>query len=116
MIKTIAVAQLLSGLLTSVGLFIFMNEKVAISCAVTSVLLIVNLIGLYIFWRVVFFKKSIALGLLIIIFKYPLIAFCLWQMSKQTWVQPIGILVSMLLFLFSVVGAVLYTQRRNHAF
>jgi hypothetical protein len=116
MIKTIALVQCVLSLLISVGLLIFMNEKVAISCAVTSVLLIANLIGLYIFWRVVFFKKSIALGLLIIIFKYPLIAFCLWQMSKQTWVQPIGILVAMLLFLFSVVSGALYTQRRTHAF
>jgi hypothetical protein len=116
MIKKIAATQFVLSLVTAIGLLIFMNEKVAISCAATSVLLIVNLIGLYLLWRVVFFKKSIALGLLIIIFKYPLIAFCLWQMSKQSWVQPIGILVAMLLFLISVVGGVMYTQRRTHAF
>lgn len=115
MIKKIATLNLIFSLAISTVLLIFLNQNAAISCVFTSILLVLNMAGLYIFWQIVFLKKSIALGLLIIIFKYPLIAYCIWQMSKQNWVSPIGIFVSMLLFLVSIVGIVLYEQRRNHA-
>jgi hypothetical protein len=115
MIKKIAATILVLSLFVSSMLFVFMNQNAAISCFFTSMVLILNMTGLYIFWQIVFLKKSIALGLLIIIFKYPLIAYCIWQMSKQSWVNPIGILASMLLFLISTVGIVLFEQRRNHA-
>jgi hypothetical protein len=116
MIKKIVILNMILSLVLSAGLYIFMNKNVAISTLATTVMLVLNLSGLFVFWRVVFLKKSIALGLLIIIFKYPLIAYCLWQMSRQDWVHPIGVFVSMLLFLLSIVGVVLYDQRRGHAF
>lgn len=116
MIKQIAQVQILLSLVAAVILLIFASQAAAISCLIVSALLLINLFGLYMFWKVVFFKKSIALGLLIIIFKYPLIALVLWQMSQQTWVHPVGVFISMLLFLLSVVGVVIYTQRRSHAF
>lgn len=112
MIKNIAIVNLILTFCICALFLIFLNQNVAISCLVTSILLIINLVGLYIFWRIVFFKKSIALGLLIIIFKYPLIAFCLWQMSRQSWVQPVGILASMLLFLASITGVVIYNHKK----
>ena len=112
MIKKIAIFNSALALCVSVIFFIFMNQNVAISCLVTSFLLIINLLGLYTFWRIVFFKKSIALGLLIIIFKYPLIAYCIWQMSRQSWANPFGILVAMLLFLSSVTGVVIYNRKK----
>ncbi len=116
MIKKIALVNLVISAVLALGLYIFVNKNIAISELVTTLMLVLNLSGLYIFWRVVFLKKSIALGLLIIIFKYPLIAYCLWQMSRQNWVHPLGVFVSMLLFLLSIVGVVLYDQRRGHAF
>ncbi len=116
MIKKIVFVNLILSLALAVGFYIFMNKNVAVSVLATSLMLVLNLSGLFMFWRVVFLKKSIALGLLIIIFKYPLIAYCLWQMSRQDWVHPIGVFVSMLLFLLSIVGVVLYDQRRSHAF
>jgi hypothetical protein len=116
MIKTIAKTQALLSLIASLVLWLLINQNTAVSCLATATMLLLNLFGLYILWKVVFFKKSIALGLLIIIFKYPLIALILWQMSKQDWVQPIGVFVAMLLFLLSIVGVVIYTQRRDHAF
>ncbi len=116
MIKKIILTQ---SILTFIAMFVLwatVGKNAAISCFITALILLINLLGLYIFWKVVFFKKSIALGLLIIIFKYPLIALILWQMSQQTWVHPVGVFVSMLLFLLSIVGVVIYTQRRSHAF
>lgn len=116
MIKTIAKTQVLLSLIASLILWAVINQNAAVSCFATAAMLLLNLFGLYLLWKVVFLKKSIALGLLIIIFKYPLIALILWQMSKQAWVQPIGVFVAMLLFLLSIVGVVIYTQRRDHAF
>jgi hypothetical protein len=116
MIKTIAKTQVFLSLITSLILWAVINQNAAVSCFVTAAMLLLNLFGLYLLWKVVFFKKSIALGLLIIIFKYPLIALILWQISKQDWVHPVGVFVAMLLFLLSIVGVVIYTQRRNHAF
>ena len=115
MIKKIAILNLTVSFIFSAILLVFLNQNAAISCFLTSILMLLNMTGLYYFWRVVFLKKSIALGLLIIIFKYPLIAYCIWLMSKQTWINPVGIFVSMLFFLISIVGIVLYEQRRNHA-
>ena len=115
MIKSLAKAQIVVSLCVAAFLYVFVNQNVAITSLSTSVVLLANLYGLFIFWRIVFLKKSIALGLLIIIFKYPLIALCIWQISKQPWVQLEGILVSMLAFIVSIVGVVLYKQRRGHA-
>jgi hypothetical protein len=116
MIKNIAKTQALVSLIASLILWAVFNKNAAVSCLATAGMLLSNLFGLYLLWKVVFFKKSIALGLLIIIFKYPLIAFILWQMSKQAWIHPVGVFVAMLLFLLSIVGVVIYTQRRDRAF
>ena len=79
-----------------------------ISFAVMLVFLLLNLAALYFLWRIIFLKKSIALGLLIIIFKYPIIAYCLWKISKQPWLNVYGVLLAMCVFVLGIaIGAVL---------
>lgn len=111
MIKKIATLHLVLALVVSIAGY-FMNENAALTCALFSGLLSLNLILLYLLWRVIIFKKSIALGLLIIIFKYPIIAYILWQLSKLNWVLPIGILIALMLFVMAIAGVVLW----NHFF
>lgn len=110
MIKNIAIAHFaLAVLISFIGYF--MNENAALTFVLFSGLLSLNLILLYMLWRVIIFKKSIALGLLIIIFKYPIIAYILWLLSKVSWILPIGILMALMVFVMSIAGVVLW----NHA-
>jgi len=76
-----------------------------ISFAVTLLFLLLNLAALFFLWRIIFLKKSIALGLLIIIFKYPIIAYCLWKISKQPWLDVQGLLLAVCVFVLGIAVA-----------
>lgn len=113
MIKKIAITSILSSMIVAVALVLGGKADAGFSNLASNLLLVINLAGLFLFWRVIFQKKSIALGLLIIILKYPFIAYLVWMMSKQSWAQPGGIFVGVLVFLLSLIGVVVYTNAKQ---
>lgn len=117
MIKTIAKTYFI---LTIIVLGVFfaaqLGQHMMITYLVMNGFLLLNLLSLFILWRSIILQKSIAQGLSIIIFKYPIIAYILWTISKSTWVNPVAVLISILTFVISIVIAVLmnhFKQQRT---
>ncbi len=89
------------------------NLDLALCHAVTSALLLVNFLGIAFVVQQLFKKKSIALPLLIIILKYPIIFAVIMVLSKQNWMSTIGVFTSVLIFLFSFLAAYFYVKVRG---
>jgi hypothetical protein len=105
-IKKVAKISLLTALATSAVVCIFSEEvsrKVELTVLITHLLLILNMLGIWLIWRVIFQKKSVALGLAVIILKYPLLGYLVIQMSRQPWFSSIGVLIGFMSFVVSIV-------------
>lgn len=74
--------------------------------------MLINLAGLAFVWSLIFAKKSIALAVFIIIFKYVILGMILWGLSSAQWLKPAGFLVG----ITSLVVAVVFERWRSYAF
>ena len=70
--------------------------------------MLINLIGIWFFWKLVFLKKSIAFVVLVIIFKYLILGVILWNLTQAPWFQPIGFLIGLSALLFGMVLSVFF--------
>ena len=113
MIKQIAAINLALGAMGSLILFFIVNQNVAITCLATSILLVGNLMGLYFFWRIIFFKKSIALAVLVIIFKYLLLGMFLWTLANDKSLNPAAFCIGLGSLIFAALTAVLVKTVTN---
>jgi hypothetical protein len=111
MIKNIAILSLLTAVVAGLATWFFSTGPMAFTAVLCHLLLIVNLLGIWVVWRVVFEKKSVALGVVVIILKYPLLGYIVIQMSRQSWFDSIGLLIGFLSFVFSIVLVALYKQK-----
>lgn len=117
MIKIAAIINLILTFFLLLADFFQGHLDLALCHAVTSGLLTINLLGLVFVVHQLFNKKSIALPLLIIILKYPIIVAVIVYLSKQSWVTSIGVLTSVLLFVLSFIAAhILLKVRGQYAF
>lgn len=66
-----------------------------------------NVLGLAWFWRLIFQKKSIALAVFAIIFKYLILALILWSLSSSQWLSPAAFCVGLTALLFGVLVVLL---------
>ncbi|WP_409478644.1 hypothetical protein [Pseudobdellovibrio sp. HCB154] len=115
MIKKIAIISLLTAVVTGLATWFFGKPTMAGTAVICHLLLILNLLGIWLIWRVVFEKKSVALGVVVIILKYPLLGYIVIQMSRQSWFDSIGLLIGFLSFVFSIVLVALYKQKTVEA-
>lgn len=111
MIKKIAILSLLTAIVAGVLTWIFTKSEMAFTGFAAHLLLIVNMLGIWLIWRVVFDKKSVALGVVIIILKYPLLGYIVVQMSRQIWFSSIGVLIGFSSFVLSIVLATLLRNK-----
>lgn len=107
MFKKSSYILLITALIVFVICKYTLGDKIAYTMFVTSFVLILNLLGLYLLWSLVIQKKSIALGVGIIILKYPLLGYIVYQMAQQKWFHSMGIFVGFVTFVFSIVLAAL---------
>lgn len=110
MIKKIASLSLLTAIIAGLATWFFATGPMAFTAVLCHLLLIVNLLGIWVIWRVVFEKKSVALGVVVIILKYPLLGYIVIQMSRQSWFNSIGVLIGFLSFVVSIVLGALLKQ------
>ena len=111
MIKNVAKLMILLVCIVSLVFWLLgLGTEYILTYSIVSGFLLLNLLTLFILWRAIILKKSIAQGLSIIIFKYPIIAYILWTISKSSWIKPTAILVAILTFVISIVGATLYNH------
>lgn len=111
MIKKIALLSLLTAIVAGLAAWLFTKSDMAATGFATHVMLILNMLGIWLIWSVVFEKKSVALGVVIIILKYPLLGYIVVQMSRQTWFSSIGVLIGFSSFVLSIVLAALVRHK-----
>ncbi len=110
MIKITAALTVSFTLLIAIGCAIVFDLDTAKSAAIGGALMIVNLFGLWILWKLIFLKKSIALVVLIIIFKYLILGLILWKLSQLAWIRPQGFILGLSSLLFGIVGTTVYKK------
>lgn len=113
MIKNTALTSLLFCISASIALYMNSGSGMALSCLFGGTLMLFNLFGLWILWKFIFSKKSIALAVLVIIFKYVILGLILWNLNQIQWMRPLGFVLGLSSLMFGVVCAALFKKRRS---
>lgn len=103
MIKQLAIKSLILCSLIGLLLGYFHGFSLGIATAITGLFLVVNMLGIYTLWTAIIYKKSIAQGLVIIILKYPVLAYSAAIIISEPWFNKLGLATGFLAFLLSVV-------------
>ncbi|MBC7421091.1 MAG: hypothetical protein H7328_10220 [Bdellovibrio sp.] len=106
MIKRVALATFLFSVILTLACYIAFDLNNALSCALGASVMLINLVGIWFGWKLVFLKKSIALAVLVIIFKYLILGLILWNFTQYQWLQPIGFIVGLSSLMFGVISSV----------
>lgn len=114
MIKKIALLSLLTAVVAGLAAWFFSKPDMAATGFATHLMLILNMLGIWLIWTVVFEKKSVALGVVIIILKYPLLGYIVVLMSRQTWFSSLGVLIGFSSFVLSIVLAALLRHKLDN--
>jgi hypothetical protein len=80
------------------------------SLAAGTAIVLFNLAGLTLIWRMIFSKKYIALAAFAIIFKYLILGMILWKLSSAKWLNSTGLLLGLLTL---VTGVLLATLQKS---
>lgn len=120
MIKLVASLTTLFSLVLCLMFLLTTGPEMAISCALGAAIIIINFLGIVFLWRLIFFKKSIALAVWVIIFKYGILGLILWSLSHYQWMQPIGLAYGLMCWLVAIVTSIglkkLFSKRGSNAF
>jgi len=111
--KKIASYSFVFGLLLVWIISFWINDGAKKTAAAVHILLFINLIGLYLLYKIVSRKKSIALGLLLIILKYPLLGYIVTKIVRQAWFDSVGLIIGFIVFLSSIVFVTLLKHFRK---
>lgn len=107
MIKLLAISIFLYTALATAVALSFQTTGFAVSVALGGGTMGVNVLALSLMWRLIFSKKSIALAVLVIIFKYLILALILWSLASIKWLSPIGFSIGLAALLFGVLVVLL---------
>lgn len=107
MIKFTAMAVAIFTLLISFGLYFHSGIDMAVSCLFGGAIMFVNLLGIYFLWHSVFAKKSIALAVLVIIFKYLILGAVLWNLASVVWIKPVGLILGLSTLVLGILSTTL---------
>lgn len=113
MFKKMATIMFFLGLLVMAIVGWKQGSSTALTGLAVHNLLLVNLIGLYFIYKAVAQKKSIALVVVVIILKYPLLGYIVVKMTRQSWFETFGLVVGFITFLSSIVIVTLLKHFRK---
>lgn len=111
MIKFTATISFLTSVLLSVVLYFTSGLESAASCLFGGTVMVVNLFGLWFLWKLIFSKKSIALAVLVIIFKYLILGLILWNLNQIQWIRPLGFVLGLGSLMVGVVCVALFRKK-----
>ncbi len=115
MIKFTAISSFVASVIFSIALYFTTGFESAISCMFGGTVMVVNLFGLWFLWKLIFSKKSIALAVLIIIFKYLILGLILWNLNQIQWIRPMGFVLGLSSLLIGVVCTAIFKDKiENH--
>jgi hypothetical protein len=107
MIKVTAVSITFFTFLASALLYKLFGLDYVMSTLSGGAFMVLNLAGLYILWKLIFSKKSIALAVLVIIFKYSILGYFLWILPQLQWLKPTGFIVGLSTLIFGIFTAMI---------
>jgi hypothetical protein len=102
------IQSILIGLLS--GAACFDTWQMGASLFIGGALMMLNFALLAWTWQMIGRKKLVALSLLIIVSKYTILAVVLYSILSLPWVQPLGFLVGISIFVFAAVLLGLYQR------
>lgn len=105
MIKSIVFSIIGYTILACGIVYNYLGMDWAVSVFIGGLLMIINIALLTFLWKQVFFKKSIALAVIIIIFKYAILALILWSLASFTWMKLMGFLIGIGSLIFGILLA-----------
>lgn len=111
MIKFVAIISFISSVLLASLLYFTSGFETAASCLFGGGVMVLNLFGLWFLWKLIFSKKSIALAVLVIIFKYLILGLILWNLNQIQWIRPLGFVVGLSSLMFGVVCGALFKRQ-----
>lgn len=104
---------LVNGIIFAVLAFYF-NSAVAISFLFSSMLLLINYVGLAIMWKIIISSQKAGLAALVALIKYPIIGFSIFWAGRQPWMNSIGITIGICAFLINIVLTLLILKDRKN--
>lgn len=110
MIKLLATSMFAYTITATLISYFLISNEYAIGVFVGGITMLVNLGGLAAFWKLIFSKKLIALAMLIIIFKYLILAVVLWALYTYKWLNPVGFFIGLASLLFGVFMLLIVKQ------
>jgi hypothetical protein len=110
MINLVAISVALFTLILSLVCFFVFNVDTGLSCLFGGALMMINMLGLALLWRLIFSKKSIALAILVIIFKFLILGLILWNLRQAEWIKPIGFVLGLSSLVLGILGFSVYKK------
>ena len=105
MIKNIAISVVVYAFVATTAAYFYFGRGFSANVFIGALIVLLNLAALSFSWKRIFSKKSIALAIFVIIFKYVILGMILWGLSKNGWLNIIGFLAGLASLLFSVFAA-----------
>lgn len=105
MIKLVAFLAFFYSIFAGLASLHYASDGFALSVLLGGAAILVNIAGLSYSWRLIFLKKSIALAVLVIIFKYLLLGLVLWSLAEVKWLSPLGFCLGLGSLVFAVLSA-----------
>lgn len=107
MIKNITMIATIYSLAASLLSYFYINASFSVSVLFGGLVVLLNMAALSFSWNLIFSKKSIALAVFVIIFKYLILAVILWVLSSTKWLNIIGFLIGLISLVFSILVAMM---------
>lgn len=115
MIKNLALSLLIVDMIVFSVLSFFFDDSLSKSFLFSSLLLLINLVGLALMWKVVLIYKKSALVTLVALIKYPLIGLSIYWAGRQSWINANGVVIGICSFLIIIVVTVLINLKIKKA-
>ena len=113
MINKIARIVIAYAVIASFAAYFYLVISFSVNVFIGSTTVLLNLAALSFSWKRIFSKKTIALAVFVIIFKYVILGMILWGLSVAGWLNVIGFLVGVASLLFSVFAVMLIKSLSN---
>lgn len=114
MIKNIAATIVVYTLLSGFAAYFYFNLEFSLSLLLGGIIMLLNLAGFAFVWRLIFVKKSIALAVFVIIFKYVILGMILWGLVSAPWLRPVGFLLGMTSLVVAILFERLLTKLKKY--
>lgn len=105
MIKNIALILSIYTVAAVAIIYKFWGLEQAIGTFVGGLLMFVNVLSLSYLWKLIISKKSIALAIVVIIFKYLILGMILWGLASSVLLKVEGFLIGIVSLVFAILIA-----------